>query len=108
MDEEEQSAHRALHSRLLGFRDAHLASWAQPWSRGSHFSPFWGAHVMETCIYCQAQIPFIFFAFLNPPALPGFSHGVTERAQRLTSELSPSSEAFTRVWLQACTVLSAR
>lgn len=61
MDEEEQSAHRALHSRLLGFRDAHLASWAQPWSRGSHFSPFWGGACNVDLYILSSTDPFYLF-----------------------------------------------
>lgn len=45
--------------------------------------------------HCEA--PLSRFAFSIPllRALPAFSHGVPERAQRSTSELSPSLKAFT-------------
>lgn len=38
--------------------------------------------------------PLSFLRSLIPPALPIFSHGATERARHLTSELSPSLKAF--------------
>lgn len=51
---------------------------------------------MYTHAHCEASL--FLFAFFNPNpllrALP-ISHGVTERVQYLTSELSPSLKAFT-------------